>query len=168
MKSIIFMLGIWTSILLVCSVMATESELLKLLPQDDDITGWLRDGEAYIATDEASLSGFINGAAPFYIERGAQEVLFQDYAKDDVYLTVEIYRMAEAEQARQLYADVGAEEPEALEDIGTEARFVGGLVGAYLVEYWHTSLFVRLTITEKSPAAQDAILAFAKGISEKI
>ena len=147
---------------------ATETELLKFIPRDEEVAGWIRDGETYVATDEASLAEFIDGAAPFYIERGVVEVVFQDYANEDVYLTVEIYRMKNAESAKQLYAEITSENPETLEEVGTEGRFVSGLVGAYLIEYWQKSLFIRLTITDKSPQSKEAILKFATSVSEKI
>ncbi len=168
MKTLGYFLRILVLIMFTHAVLAAESELLKLVPDDNDISGWLRDGETYIATDEESLAGFINGAAPFYIEHGAVEVVFQDYAKEGVYLTLEIYRMKDEEKAKQLYADISAENPETLEKIGTEGRFVGGLIGAYLVEYWQKSFFIRLTITEKSASSKGAILTFARTVSEKI
>ena len=148
--------------------LADETELLKFIPQDEEVAGWIRDGETYVATDETSLAGFIDGAAPFYIERGAVEVVFQDYAHQDVYLTVEIYRMKNEESAKHLYTEITSEDPETLEDVGTEGRFVSGLVGAYLIEYWQKSLFIRLTITDKSPQSKEAMLKFATIISEKI
>lgn len=168
MKTSTYLLWIFILIMLTYSALAADSELLKIVPNDDDISGWMRDGETYIATDEQSLSEFINGAAPFYIEHGAVEVVFQDYAKEDVYLTLEIYRMEDEEKAQQLYAAIDSENPETLEKIGTEGRFVGGLIGAYLVEYWQKSFFIRLTITEKSTNSKEAILTFATTVSEKI
>ena len=163
-------LFLWLFMLIIFahSALAAESELLKLVPKDDDISGWIRDGETYVATDEASLAEFINGAAPFYIERGAVEVGFQDYVKEDVYLTLEIYRMKDEKSARQLYTEIDSENPEKLEKIGTEGRFVSGLIGAYLIEYWQKSFFIRLTITQKSATSKEAVLTFAKTVSEKI
>ena len=170
MKTTTYFIGILILILLTPSALTaeSESELLKLVPADDEIAGWLLDGETYVATDEQSLSEFINGAAPFYIEHGAVEVVFQDYAKEDVYLTLEIYRMKDEKKAKQLYADIDSENPEKLEKAGKEGRFVGGLIGAFLVEYWQKSFFIRLTITEKSATSKETILTFAKTVSEKI
>ena len=168
MKTTSYFLWIFMFITLAHSALAAESELLKLVPTDDEIAGWLLDGETYVATDEESLSACINGAAPFYIEHGAVEVVFQDYAKEDIYLTLEIYRMKDEKKAKQLYADIDSENPEKLEKAGTEGRFVGGLIGAYLVEYWQKSFFIRLTITEKSATSKETILTFAKTVSEKI
>lgn len=170
-RSAKFFLGVSCGFLLVCiahSALAADTELLKLIPHNDEIAGWMRDGETAIATDEESLSGLINGAAPFYIDHGAVEVIFQDYVQDDVFLTLEIYRMDLQEQAKQLYTDIQAEDPEALEEIGTEGRLVSGLIGAYLLEYWQKSFFIRLTITEKSQQSKEAILNLAKSVSKKI
>lgn len=150
------------------SALAADTGLLKFVPNDDEISEWIHDGETAVATDEESLSGFIDGAAPFYIDHGAVEVVFQDYAKDDVYLTLEIYRMNTQEQAKGLYADIEAENPEALEDIGTAGRLVSGLIGAYLLEYWQKTFFIRLTITDKSQQSKEAILDFAKTVSQKM
>lgn len=161
-------LWLWMLIAFAHVAVAAESELFSLIPKDDGVLGWIRDDEPYLATDEQSLSEFINGAAPFYIEHGAVEVVFQDYAKEDVYLTLEIYRMKDDEKAKELYADIDSENPEPLEEIGTEGRFVGGLIGAYLVEYWQKSFFIRLTITEKSATSKEVILTFANTVSEKI
>jgi hypothetical protein len=159
---------IYVFLFLASPLSATETELLKLIPQDGKVAGWIRDGETYVATDEASLAGFIDGAAPFYIERGTVEVVFQDYANQDVYLTVEIYRMKNEESAKHLYAEITSENPETLQEVGTEGRFVSELVGAYLIEYWQKSLFIRLTITDKSSQSKEALLTFATIISEQI
>ena len=163
-----FLYGVLSFVLIISVPVALAEEMLNIVPQDDDISGWLRDGETAIATDLDSLTGLINGAAPFYLERGAVEVIFQDYAKDDVYLTLEIYRMDQQANAKRLYTEIEAEEPEELERIGTEGRLVSGLIGTYLVEYWQKTFFLRLTITEKSQQSKETILNFAKLVSEKM
>lgn len=170
-QPILYLLGTCALFLLIFplhSGFAAESKLLKLVPEDAVIPEWVRDDEPYLATDEASLAEWINGAAPFYIQHGAVEVVFQDYVKEDIYLSLEIYHMDSEEHAKLLYADIDSENPEHLKKIGTEGRFVSGLVGAYLVEYWQKSFFVRLTITEKSTQSKETIVKFAKTVSEKI
>ncbi len=147
---------------------ASDSEILKLVPNDDELADWIRDGETALATDEESLSGLINGAAPFYIEHGAAEIIFQDYIKGDVWLTLEIYRMKTEEQAKRLYAEINVENPETLKATGTEGRLVSGLIGVYLLESWQKTFFIRLTITDKSQQSKETILNFAKTVSKKI
>ena len=163
--SIFFTLGFFTSF---SSALAEETVLLKCIPKDDEVAGWVRQEKPYIATDEETLFAFINGAAPFYIEHGAMEVGFQDYAQKDFHLTLEVYRMKDEESAIQLYDDIYAENPKLLKDIGTAGRFVGSLIGLYLIEYRQQSFFVRLTISKKSEASKEKILTFARIVSEKI
>lgn len=150
------------------SWVTADGDVEQLFPESGAIPGWTRDGEVYVATDEASLAEFINGAAPFYIEHGAVEVGFQDYVKEDVFLTVEIYRMKDEEHARRLYADIHAEDPEPVADMQGEGRFVGGLIGVYLVEYWQRPYFIRLTVADKSAVSKEAIVRFAGMVSENI
>ncbi|MBD3306225.1 hypothetical protein GF339_07535 [candidate division KSB3 bacterium] len=149
-------------------VLAENEKVLSLIPEDDEIAGWLRDGEAAIATDLDSLTGLINGAAPFYIDHGTQIALFQDYIKDDVYLMLEMYQVDTPQHAQQVYAESYSDESQPLERIGTEGRIVGGLIGVYLVEYWQKTFFVRLTISDKSQHSKEAVVTFAQFISENI
>ena len=150
-------------------VHAGGAAILDLLPENDDISGWLRDGDPILATDMDSLAMLINGAAPFYLERGVVEALFQDYINhDDLFLTLEIYRMPTQEQARQLYADIEADKPEQLEQIGNEARLMSGVIDAYLLEFWQKTFFIRLTIDEKSAYSKEVIVNFANHVSGQI
>lgn len=150
-------------------VQASDDDMLDFLPEDEEIFGWLRDGDPMLATDLDSLTMLINGAAPFYLERGVLEVLFQDYInQDDVFLTLEIYRTPSKEQAQSLYTAIEVENPETLENLGHEARLMSGLIGAYLLEFWQKTYFIRLTITEKSEYSREAIVNFAKHVSNQI
>lgn len=150
------------------SALAETSALLKLIPNDNEIAGWSRDGKAFIALEKGALFDFINGGAPFYIERGVVEAVFQDYIRKDLNLSLEIYRTKDAENTKKIYADIYVEDPEILNDVGTAGRFVGNLVGVYMIEYYEQSFFVRLIITEKSAASKKAIFKFAWIVSEKI
>jgi len=161
----------WFLYLLIPQVIAaqpTDNGILLLLPVDGEIEGWVRDGDLYIATDEGSLSEFINGAAPFYIEHGALEAGFQDYINADVFLTVELYRMGEEAQAEQLLADIHADDPESLDNVHGKGRFVGSYIGVYLIEFRQDTYFVRLNVADKSEVSKKAILTFAATISEHI
>ncbi|GAK57927.1 hypothetical protein U27_04899 [Candidatus Vecturithrix granuli] len=148
---------------------ASDADMLDFLPEDEEISGWLRDGDPMLATDLDALTMLINGAAPFYLERGVVEVLFQDYVNDsDVFLTLEIYRTQSKEQARSVYTNIYAENPEAVENLGHEARLMSGLIGAYLLEFWQKTFFIRLTITEKSEYSREAVVNFANHVSNQI
>lgn len=151
------------------SLHAAESILLPLLPEDNTVSGWIRDGEPMLATDLDSLTMLINGAAPFYLEHGVVEVLFQDYINDnDVFLTLEIYRTETEDQARDVYTNIEVENPETLEELGQEARLLGDLIGAYVFEFRQKTCFVRLTIAEKSEQSQKTIVDFAEHVFSQL
>ncbi len=139
----------------------------SLFPQTDEIEGWTRDGELFLASDESTLAEWINGAAPYYFEFGAVEVGFQDYVQEDVFLSLEIYNMEDPEHAGALYADIFAENPEAVL-LGDAARLVSDLPGVLLFEMHQAVYFVRVTADDKSPATREAILGFAEWVSQAI
>ncbi len=146
---------------------ASESELTRLTPQDNGVEGWKLD-DVYFASDADTLMARINGAGPFYLKRGSQEVLFQEYGQGSQYVSLEVYRMADKMSAIRLYSDVKAMKPEPLNDLGDEGRFDPSLIGSYLIEFRSKSYFVRLMISQKSAASKQTILEFARAIAGKI
>jgi hypothetical protein len=151
------------------SLHAAESLLVPLAPEDHAISGWLRDGEPMQAVDLDSLTMLINGAAPFYLEHGVIDVLFQDYINDaDVFLTLEIYRTQTEEQAQDVYRGMIVENSETLESLGREARLLNDLIGAYVLEFWQKTFFVRLTIAEKSEHSKTTMTDFAEQVSSRM
>jgi hypothetical protein len=114
------------------------------------------------------LMARINGAAPFYIDHGTEEVVFQEYLKGEAYLSLEIFRLVSLEKAKQLFNDIDTLKPKPLQGIGSEGRFIEGLIGAYLVEFRQNSFFIRLTISQKTAESKKVILAFARKISNNI
>ena len=76
--------------------------------------------------------------------------------------------MGEQQQAEQLYADIHTDNPEPLDQIRGEGRFVGSYIGVYQAEFWQDAYFVRLNVADKSEDSKKAILAFTESVSEKI
>ncbi|MGQ9631857.1 MAG: DUF6599 family protein [bacterium] len=165
--SLILLVGI--SLAALCVSAQVSPDPLGLLPGDDEVKGWVRDGEPAIATDLKSLTDLIDGAAPQYIDRGAKKVVFQDYSlKGEMFLTVEIYGMESPQNAQTLYKDIFLEEPTALKGVGEAARLAEKLVGAYVLEFRKGRFFVRVTTTAKTDEAKSAALSFAKIIDGRI
>ncbi len=165
MKSITFCLSLLLIFLPFTLLYASEKQLTVLTP--NNVIGWELD-ETYIASNADSLMARINGGAPFYLDRGSKEVLFQEYTKGRQYVSLELYRMSDRKSAKILYHDINEIKPEPLTNIGTEGRFDGSLVGNYLVEFHNKNFFIRLMISQKSPASKKTILKFASIISGKI
>ncbi|HEX9920024.1 MAG TPA: hypothetical protein VGB21_00885, partial [Candidatus Methylomirabilis sp.] len=142
---IVCLMGIFSPAL---AAQATEIEpsvaesLLSAIPKDGELTGWIRDGAPALCFDESSLSENINGAAPYYLERGAIAVLFQYFigptAGQDV--RIEIYRMRDEAFARRLYAEITKDRPaskdEEIQEIGQGRHLDQALLGVYLLEFY--------------------------------
>ncbi len=146
--------------------LAAKRDLEKLTPLNNDVAGWVID-EIYYAGDAESLMARINGGAPFYLEHGTREVLFQEYSNGKSYLSIELYKTESRESAGRLYANVHAATPEHLDGLGDMGRFDGSLVGSDLVEFQHKNYFVRLMISQGTNSKM-TILKFARAISAKI
>lgn len=163
---IFFLLILWLSVPYPVLLSAAESDLKKLTPSDNDIPGWGID-DTFYAEDADSLMARINGGAPFYLERGAQEVLFLEYRNGKSYLSVELYKMDNRKSARSIYVDLNSVESEQVIRLGDATRYDGSLIGTGLVEFINKDYFVRLIITQAVQSKQ-TILEFTRSISDKI
>jgi hypothetical protein len=153
---------------------APADPLLALLPQNEAVQGWVRDGTSILCFDEETLAEHIDGAAPFYLERGAVAVLFQYYRnpRSAQELKVEIYQMKNASVARDLFAEIGkgkpsAEDP-ATKGLGEGRRLEQALLGVYLLEFHQGSFFVRMEAQGEGLPAKAALLRFAALLSSSI
>jgi Family of unknown function (DUF6599) len=154
--------------------------LLSLIPKDGEINGFVRDGKPVLCYDEESLSEYIDGAAPFYLERGAVAVLFQYYrgSNADEELKIELYRMKDPSAASHLFEEIEKGKPASndpgLKGLGEGRYLEQALLGVYLLEFYAGSFFIRMEAQGKGPAAKETLLHFGsflfaslKGIAEK-
>lgn len=146
-----------------------QNSLNSYLPDNNEISGWIRDGEAAVATDLSTLTKLINGAAPQYIELGVQEVIFQDYTlREEHYLTIEVYRTNSSMKAQRLYESIYLDEPVIITGLGDAGRFAENLPGAYVLEFQKDSLFIRITTLSKIEETKEAIHSFAQVASGRM
>jgi hypothetical protein len=167
---ILCLMGIFSPAL---AAQATEIEpsvaesLLSAIPKDGELTGWIRDGAPTLCFDESSLSENINGAAPYYLERGAIAVLFQYFigptAGQDV--RIEIYRMRDESSARGLYAEITKDRPaskkEEIKEIGQGRHLDQALLGVYLLEFYEGPFFMRIEGRGEGSQAKRTVIEFA-------
>ena len=141
-----------------------------LVLQDNEISGWNRDGEMIYCRDLVCLASLIDGAAPYYIDGGAVEMIFQDFKKspENTRLTLEIYSTNNNSQAKELYKGSSSISPVRIEDLGEEGRLDQGLIGSYRVETFKKNFFIRLVSIDKNEALKEDILTFVKKITSKI
>jgi hypothetical protein len=78
----------------------TPADLYARLPR---VEGWILSGKVEVF-NPANLFDRINGAAPLYIENNFQEMTSMEYARDETYITMQVYRHATPEDAFGMYA----------------------------------------------------------------
>lgn len=148
--------------------------LLSLIPQDGEIEGWVRDGTAVLCYDEESLSEYIDGAAPYYLERGTVAVLFQYYLHPATRgeIKIEIYGMREGDSARRLFQEIERGKPASGDqdsrELGEGRHLEQALRGVWILEFYQGPFFVRVEGRGEGKQARGAVLAFGLRLSHSI
>jgi len=148
--------------------------LLSLIPKDGEIEGWVRDGTPALCYDEATLSEYIDGAAPYYLERGAVAVLFQYYLRPATRgeIKVEIYQMRQNDSARLLFQEIekgkSPSEGRELEELGEGRHLEQALLGVWILEFHQGPFFIRVEGREEGNQAREAVLAFGLHLCHSI
>ncbi|MBN2185663.1 MAG: hypothetical protein JW746_10075 [Candidatus Krumholzibacteriota bacterium] len=131
----------------------------RLLPADDDIEGWVKDGET-LSYEADDLWEYINGSAERFLEYDFERVLAQHYldpAGEEI--KVEIYAHRSPLEAFGIYSRFRSPDSEAY-DIGNEAFGDG-----YTIHFWKGRFYVRVSAYEEN---YGLITVFARLIAEKI
>ena len=140
-----------------------------LLPTESDLDGWTQQGTPTVVTDEGGLTLQINGAAQKYIDRGWVSSVFVDYTKDTLKFSVEIYDMATAENARDIYDYDMPDVPIQLWNEDDSAAVLDdGLASGYALYLQAGRYFVKLSISEKTQTERDLIEHVAEVIRGKV
>lgn len=143
-----------------------------LLPQNEEISGWVSLGAYEEANDYDGLYNVIDGAAVTFIDNGFVSAVFQQYisSKGDVTATVHlrIYDQGSAENAKKTYDKVATGLGVPWNGAGTEARIDESGLATYTIEFWQRNFFVQVVIEEKSDFALNVAKLFASHVSSKI
>ncbi len=117
-------------------LVVTGMALATDLPKDDFSPGW-RKHQAALVFSQKDLYGYIDGGAELFLEFGFSELVVQRYRRNHLELSLDIYKMANADAALAVYlAKKGVEQPVP----GVLARNTGGeyqitaLQGRYFVQ----------------------------------
>jgi hypothetical protein len=153
---------------------AGTERFLTLLPKDGEIEGWVRDGTPILCRDEESLSEHIDGAAPFYLERGAVAVLFQYYLREGRGgdLKIEMYQMKDDFCARRLFEEIQSGRPPSndpgVKGLGEDRHLEQALREVWLLEFHGGPFFVRMEATGEGTEGRDAVLQFGSWVSDSV
>ena len=147
---------------------ADPSTLKRAIPKEMESQGWKVEDEPLIASDEATLSMVINGAAPRYMELGTRKAAFVTYEKDGIYLMLEIYETDSEKNSGKIFAEFASDASLPLENLGARARLTKEMGGTYMLEYFQDRFYVRVSIMQKSEEAKKTILSCAEAVSGRI
>jgi hypothetical protein len=147
---------------------ADPSTLKRVIPTEMESQGWKAEDEPLFASDEATLSLAINGAAPRYMELGTRKAVFVTYERDGIYLMLEIYETDLEKNSEKIYAEFALDTSVPMENLGTKARLTKEMGGTFMLEYFQDRFYVRMSITQKSEEAKKVILACAETVSGRI
>lgn len=145
------------------------------LPEDNEISGWAKDGPEETATTTQELWDLIDGEGQVFIEHGFSSCGRQVYkgslggSEVDIrYLY--IYDLDADSNASAAYNDPrsGDGTPWTGDPAGTEARINDFGLSSYTIDFWQSKYFVKITILDKSSEALDVIKLFCHNISDKM
>ncbi|MBN1982016.1 MAG: hypothetical protein JW795_10815 [Chitinivibrionales bacterium] len=139
-----------------------------LLPADNDISGFLRQGSSAVMTDEKTIFDAIDGAAEKYIEFGFIEGVEQLYSNGSMTVDVRIFNQSTDDNASALLQQFYPSSPEILSTKSPEVVVEHALTTGYTFYYCHTNLYMELVTNEKSSFAYNMARQFYQNIHRKI
>ncbi len=139
-----------------------------LLPDDNDISGWVTLGAYEEANDNDGLYDIINGGAEIFIDEEFVSAVFQMYIGDMGITRVNIYDQENEINAIAIYERVAVGIGMPWNGAGTEARIDESGLDSYKVEFWQESFYVEVIIEERTEEALNVAKLFAAYVSGQI
>ena len=144
------------------------SSILEMLPRDNELGEFTRDGSPTYITDESGLYYKIDGAAPKYIDRGWMESVFMKYSESSTSVEVNIHDMDNTENAKDIFNyDQPVSYIALFEEPDAVALLDQSLPSGYAVKMVMDKYYVELSIDEKSRSSEILITLFAQAIKSK-
>ncbi|MBN1782978.1 hypothetical protein JW948_17725 [bacterium] len=145
-----------------------------LLVKDNEISGWSRSGDFWLASSSTELAVYIDGAADLYTRHGFVEAVSQTYQgliEDNTEsITIRIYDQANKDNAVALFPDYINENtinPETWSEVGEDARIERFVLGSQIV-FHKSSYFVYMEVSSSLEQALDILKSFARNVDRKI
>ncbi|UCG44381.1 MAG: hypothetical protein JSU73_07205 [candidate division WOR-3 bacterium] len=148
-------------------------DAVELIPLDNEIGGWSRNGAMDIAENETKLYELIDGEGTPFIENGFVKFVRQYFSGQvegrDVDMELRVVDMADSGNADAVYDAVatGNETPWTQDHAGVEARIEQSLF-AYEVDFWDDKFYVWVTISDPTEPALNIAKMFAHNVSAAI
>jgi hypothetical protein len=140
-----------------------SGDLIGLIPENDAIAGWSRDGEPRFFTAD-NLWEFINGAAEGYLLYGFEEVITSDYGHEPTaqQAVIDIYRMQDPLHSFGVYCQ------ERMPDYDFLSIGGGGYITGTALNFWQGPYYVKMTVFEEHDELKAELQKLAEHVSSKI
>ncbi len=159
MKRHISLLG--CILLLVIAANATPPDIRALLPKNNEVKGWVRDGKPRVFSHD-ELWEYINGGADVYLDYGFRKVAAVDMKNGSRTITVDIYDMNKLEGAFGMYARERSPGYKFIK-IGAEGYREGVALNFYQSRY-----YVKLTAFTDDAPTRKVLTRLANVVSKNI
>jgi len=136
-------------------------DLTKLLPAEMKSSGF-QTPYKYTIYDDRSLYDYLDGGAPFYIDRGFSKLISEEYSKGGDSIIVDIYMMKDEKNAADLFKALKKKELKPLK-LGKE-----GQESENQIEFIQNKYFVRITAFKTDQKTKDTLKIFGVIVSKKI
>ena len=156
---------------------STNTEVVSvadILPRDNEISGWLRTGDSWIASSSGELNQYINGEEPDYTRHGFVEGAMEKYEGtvlgNPVTVEVRIFDQASADNASTLFAELITRLVNPIDwssGAGEEAKIERFAISQKIL-LWKSKYFVSLTIDSGLDEALNVLQTFANNVDTKI
>lgn len=139
-----------------------------LLPADNDISSFSRQGPAAVMTDYQTIMDAIDGAAEKYIDLGFVEGVSQRYGNGAAFIDVTIFNQGSSENARALLQEFYPASPEVLLEGDPFMVVDHGILTGYSVYYVRENIYIRVDTSEKSEFMLSMARQFCRNMDRKL
>ncbi len=141
---------------------------MDILPVDNDISGFLKKGNAAVMTDAKSIYDAIDGAAEKYVELGFVEGVFQKYSNGSSDVDVSVFNQSTNQNAMDVLQEFYPGSPEVLASGQVTMVVDHGLMTGYSIHYVKGSFYMRIDTREKTDFLLNMAKQFCLNIGAKI
>lgn len=156
-------------ILFVSNILVFGQNPEDLLPEENEITGWVFDTDSLClegtANDSTSLYAIIDGGASLYIDRGFVAGAFNGYNDGSHPICIEIYDQGLKSNAASVYQATHDGEYKLITTAGDSARLDTSLVFNIEIEMIVDKFFVRIFTTDTK---EDTYIQAATSMAQNI
>ena len=178
MKYLLFFILLISLSLVFCTKESTTGpeavSVEDLLPKGNEISGWTRTGNSWIARSSGELNTYINGEEPLYTRHGFVEAAMQEYQGNILgnteTITLRIFDQGTAENAQSVFDELVLQMSSPIDwtaESGKWAKIERFPLSQKLI-FWKEKYFVSLTITSGLDEALNVLKTFGNNVYVKI